>query len=140
MPIWVGEVLLPLWDSLVRQLLGLLDLNGRLGLAFLTVSYLVAYVLYRRRRASGRTRAASFWQFLGGAAVHAHPSVWLDCRYYLLRVCAQGRIDRAGGGAVRSGCGEGGGCGGLSDPVMGGSPTSRPGPGAVAAVWPRGCS
>lgn len=85
MPAWVGEVLLPVWDSLVRQMLGLLDLNGRLGLAFLTVSYLVAYVLYRRRRASGRTPASSFWQFLGGAAVHPHPSVWLDCRYYLLR-------------------------------------------------------
>ena len=35
MPDWVGEVLLPVWDSLVRQMLGLLDLNGRLGLAFL---------------------------------------------------------------------------------------------------------
>ena len=33
----------------VRQFQGLFDLNGRIGLVFILLSYSVAYLLYRRR-------------------------------------------------------------------------------------------
>ena len=35
---------------LARQVQGLFDLNGRIGLVFILLSYSVAYLLYRRRR------------------------------------------------------------------------------------------
>ncbi|WP_313118526.1 hypothetical protein [Ectopseudomonas guguanensis] len=67
----------------VRQFQGLFDLNGRIGLVFILLSYSVAYLLYRRRRVS--SGIASFWQFIGGRQVLLHPSALLDYRYYFVR-------------------------------------------------------
>ncbi|MDI3395719.1 sterol desaturase family protein [Pseudomonas sp. V98_8] len=68
-----------------NQFLGLFDLNGRLCVAFLFISYAVAYGLFRWRQARGLTHAHSFWQFIGGNRVHFHPSALLDYRYYFVR-------------------------------------------------------
>jgi hypothetical protein len=68
-------------DPFVQQFTSLFDLNGRLGLLFLGVSYAVAYLLFRYRRQHGLTQAMSFWAFLGGWRVHWHPSARLDYRY-----------------------------------------------------------
>ncbi|CAN7379341.1 sterol desaturase family protein [Pseudomonas umsongensis] len=68
-----------------NQFLGLFDLNGRLCVAFLFISYAVAYGLFRWRQARGLTDAHSFWQFIGGNRVHFHPSALLDYRYYFVR-------------------------------------------------------
>ncbi|SDP89994.1 sterol desaturase family protein [Ectopseudomonas guguanensis] len=67
----------------IRQFQGLFDLNGRIGLVFILLSYSVAYLLYRRRRVS--SGIASFWQFIGGRQVLLHPSALLDYRYYFVR-------------------------------------------------------
>lgn len=67
------------------QFTGLFDLNGRLGVLFLGISYLVAYGLFRYRRRHGLSEARSFWQFIGGRQVHWHPSARLDYLYYFLR-------------------------------------------------------
>lgn len=72
-------------DPFVQQFTSLFDLNGRLGLLFLGVSYAVAYLLFRYRRQHGLTQAMSFWAFLGGWRVHWHPSARLDYRYYFVR-------------------------------------------------------
>ena len=69
----------------VDQLSAIFDLNGRIGLLFLAVSYAVAYGLFRYRKHRSLTDANSFWQFIGGGAVHWHPSALLDYRYYLVR-------------------------------------------------------
>ncbi|VVP66085.1 hypothetical protein PS918_00287 [Pseudomonas fluorescens] len=87
------DVLAPLYQYLFRwviapvsqQFLGLFDLNGRLCVAFLLTSYLVAYGLFRWRQSRGLTDAPTFWQFLGGNRVHFHPSALLDYRYYFVR-------------------------------------------------------
>jgi sterol desaturase/sphingolipid hydroxylase (fatty acid hydroxylase superfamily) len=68
-----------------NQFLGLFDLNGRLCVAFLFISYAVAYGLFGWRQARGLTDAHSFWQFIGGNRVHFHPSALLDYRYYFVR-------------------------------------------------------
>jgi len=75
---WVIE---PLSD----RFLGLFDLNGRLGVAFLFTSYAVAYGVFRWRRSRRLTDAPTFWQFIGGNRVHLHPSALLDYRYYFAR-------------------------------------------------------
>lgn len=72
-------------EPVVGQLAGLFDLNGRIGVLFLAISYLVAYGLFRYRRRRGQIEAATFWQFLGGWRVYWHPSARLDYRYYLVR-------------------------------------------------------
>ncbi|MEW6177429.1 MAG: sterol desaturase family protein [Pseudomonadota bacterium] len=72
-------------DPILLQFSSLFDLNGRLGLLFLGVSYAVAYLLFRYRKRHGLTEAASFWRFLGGWQVHWHPSARLDYRYYFVR-------------------------------------------------------
>jgi len=72
-------------DPIVQQFASFFDLNGRLGVLFLAISYAVAYALFRYRRQRGLTDAASFWQFIGGARVHWHPSARLDYRYYFVR-------------------------------------------------------
>ncbi|WP_256665969.1 sterol desaturase family protein [Pseudomonas sp. 8Z] len=77
---------MPLTDLLAvvaHQFQGLFDLNGRIGLFFIGLSYAVAYWLYRQRR--GPEGAASFWQFVGGREVLLHPSALLDYRYYFVR-------------------------------------------------------
>ena len=79
------EQLSALLAAVVRQFTGLFDLNGRIGLFFIGLSYSVAYLLFRRRRRQGLTEARSFWQFVGGSAVHLHPSALLDYRYYFVR-------------------------------------------------------
>lgn len=80
---WAVEPLTQVATAVVRQLHGLLDLNGRIGLLFLALSYSVAYLLYRRRRV--QAGVASFWQFIGGRQVWLHPSALLDYRYFILR-------------------------------------------------------
>lgn len=67
------------------QLSSFFDLNGRLGVLFLAISYGVAFALFRYRKQRGLTQATSFWQFVGGWQVHWHPSARLDYRYYLVR-------------------------------------------------------
>ena len=69
----------------VDQFTKIFDLNGRIGVLFLCLSYAVAYGLFRYRKQRGLTDAGSFWQFIGGNAVHWHPSALLDYRYYLVR-------------------------------------------------------
>lgn len=71
--------------AVVRQFKGLFDLNGRIGVFFLGLSYGTAYLLYRRRRRQGLGEARSFWQFIGGSRVYLHPSALLDYRYYFVR-------------------------------------------------------
>ncbi|KAB0491160.1 sterol desaturase family protein [Pseudomonas vancouverensis] len=71
-------------DPVTRQFLGLFDLNGRLCVAFLFISYSVAYALFRFRKARGLTEAQSFGQFIGGARVYFHRSALLDYRYYFV--------------------------------------------------------
>ncbi|MEO4047427.1 sterol desaturase family protein [Pseudomonas sp. CAU 1711] len=85
--------MLPLYEqagvllaALIKQVRGLFDLNGRIGVFFIGLSYGVAYLLYRRRRHLGQSEARSFWQFIGGSRVHLHPSALLDYRYYFVRV------------------------------------------------------
>lgn len=68
-----------------RQFSGIFDLNGRLGVLFLFVSYTVAYCLFRFRKHRGLTDALSFWQFIGGNRVNFHRSALLDYRYYFVR-------------------------------------------------------
>lgn len=72
-------------EPVTDKFLGIFDLNGRFGLAFLIISYLVAWGLYRYRRRTGATQASSYWQFLGGSRVHFHRSALLDYQYYFLR-------------------------------------------------------
>ena len=69
----------------VDQFTKIFDLNGRIGVLFLCLSYAVAYGLFRYRKQRGLTDTGSFWQFIGGNAVHWHPSALLDYRYYLVR-------------------------------------------------------
>ena len=71
--------------AVIKQFWGLFDLNGRIGLFFIGLSYAVAYLLFRRRLARGLTEARSFWQFIGGSRVYLHPSALLDYRYYFVR-------------------------------------------------------
>lgn len=71
-------------DPVFDRFLGIFDLNGRFGIFFLAVSYLAALALYRHRKRSGTTAAATFWQFLGGNKVHFHRSALLDYRYYFV--------------------------------------------------------
>jgi sterol desaturase/sphingolipid hydroxylase (fatty acid hydroxylase superfamily) len=70
---------------ILHQLTSFFDVNGRLGVLFLAVSYAVAYALFRHRKRHGLTEAGSFWQFIGGWRVHWHPSARLDYRYYFVR-------------------------------------------------------
>ncbi|MGL4317581.1 MAG: sterol desaturase family protein [Pseudomonas sp.] len=72
-------------DPLTAQFLAIFDLNGRLGLLFLCISYGVAYGLFRFRKQRGLTHAPSFWQFIGGRQVNFHRSALLDYRYYFVR-------------------------------------------------------
>ncbi|WP_137823817.1 sterol desaturase family protein [Pseudomonas sp. D(2018)] len=72
-------------DQVTRQFSGIFDLNGRLGVLFLFVSYTVAYCLFRFRKRRGLTNAQSFWQFIGGNRVNFHRSALLDYRYYFVR-------------------------------------------------------
>ena len=74
-------LLTPIWHCLT----GLLDFNGRLGLPFLLISGLIAYLLYRVRRRQQGPAAGSFARFLGGRAIWLHPSALLDYQYYLVR-------------------------------------------------------
>lgn len=69
----------------IAQLAGTFDLNGRLGVLFLCISYAVAYGLFRLRKQRGLTDAPGFWQFIGGRQVNFHRSALLDYRYYLVR-------------------------------------------------------
>jgi len=71
-------------DPVSHQLLGIFDLNGRLGLAFLCISYGIAYGLFRYRQSRALTEAVSFWQFVGGRRVYLHRSALLDYRYYFV--------------------------------------------------------
>ncbi len=70
---------LPLW----HRFTGLFDLNGRLGVVFLAISLVVAYLQYRRRN-DGHYR--HFGHFLGGRRVWLHRSAIIDYQYYFLRV------------------------------------------------------
>lgn len=72
-------------EPVTGQFLGIFDLNGRLGVLFLCISYSIAYCLFRFRKQRGLTAARSFGQFIGGRRVHLHRSAWLDYRYYLVR-------------------------------------------------------
>ena len=72
-------------EPLIEQFLGVFDLNGRLGVLFLAISYATAYGLFRYRSRRGLTDAPSFWQFIGGNRVHLHRSALLDYRYYFVR-------------------------------------------------------
>lgn len=67
-----------------HQLLGLFDLNGRIGLPFLLISLGAAWLLYLQQR-QWSARDDGFWQFLGGRQVFLHPSALLDYRYYFVR-------------------------------------------------------
>ncbi len=86
-------VLSPIYDHLselviepvIAQFSGIFDLNGRFGVLFLCVSYVVAYGLFRFRKQRGLTEARSFWQFIGGNRVYLHRSALLDYRYYFVR-------------------------------------------------------
>jgi sterol desaturase/sphingolipid hydroxylase (fatty acid hydroxylase superfamily) len=78
----LGELLI---EPVIKQFSGIFDLNGRFGVVFLSVSYAVAYALYRWRKRCGLTEAPSFWQFIGGSKVYFHPSALLDYRYYFVR-------------------------------------------------------
>ncbi len=68
-----------------EQFIGIFDMNGRFGVLFLAISYLVALAIYRHRKQTGATAAASYWQFLGGNRVYFHRSALLDYRYYFVR-------------------------------------------------------
>lgn len=68
-----------------EQFLGIFNMNGRFGVLFLCISYGAAYGLFRFRKRRGLSDAQSFWQFIGGARVHLHPSALLDYRYYFVR-------------------------------------------------------
>jgi sterol desaturase/sphingolipid hydroxylase (fatty acid hydroxylase superfamily) len=68
-----------------EQFLSIFNLNGRLGVLFLCVSYSVAYGLFRFRKYRGLTDARSFWKFIGGRQVYLHRSALLDYRYYFVR-------------------------------------------------------
>ncbi|WP_435608300.1 sterol desaturase family protein [Pseudomonas knackmussii] len=72
-------------EPVSNQFCGIFDLNGRLGVLFLFISYAVAYGLYRSRKQRGQTDAPSFWKFIGGNRVHFHRSALLDYRYYFVR-------------------------------------------------------
>lgn len=72
-------------EPVTRKFLGIFDLNGRFGVAFLAISYLVAFGLYLRRKHDGTSSASSYWQFLGGNRVHFHRSALVDYQYYFLR-------------------------------------------------------
>lgn len=72
-------------EPVIRQFLGLFDVNGRMGLLFLFTSYSVAYALFRFRKHRGLTDARSFGQFIGGRRVYFHRSALLDYRYYFMR-------------------------------------------------------
>ena len=74
-------ILSPLMDSV----LGLFDFNGRLGLPFLGISFLIAYCMYRRQRQLGYSQAANFRAFLGGRHLWWHRSARVDYVYYFLR-------------------------------------------------------
>lgn len=68
-----------------QQWFSMFDLNGRFGVAFLLISYSIAYSLFRYRKLRGLTQARSFWAFIGGSRVHFHRSALLDIRYYFVR-------------------------------------------------------
>ncbi|SFL83086.1 sterol desaturase family protein [Marinobacter zhejiangensis] len=72
-------------EPVTKQFLGIFDLNGRFGVLFLMISYLVAFGLYAYRKREGTTAAGSYWQFLGGNRVHFHRSALVDYQYYFLR-------------------------------------------------------
>lgn len=72
-------------EPLIEQFVSVFDLNGRLGVLFLSISYATAYGLFRYRSSRGLTDAGSFWQFIGGSRVHLHRSALLDYRYYFVR-------------------------------------------------------
>lgn len=72
-------------EPVITQFSGIFDLNGRFGLLFLSLSYAVAFVLFRFRSQRGLTDARSFWQFMGGSRVNLHRSALLDYRYYFVR-------------------------------------------------------
>lgn len=72
-------------EPVTGQFLGIFDLNGRLGVLFLFMSYSIAYGLFRFRKQRGLTEARSLWQFIGGSRVHFHRSALLDYRYYFVR-------------------------------------------------------
>ena len=72
-------------EPVTEQFLGIFNLNGRLGVLFLFMSYSVAYCLFRFRKHRGLTDARSFGQFIGGSRVHFHRSALLDYRYYFVR-------------------------------------------------------
>lgn len=72
-------------DPVIHRFAGLFDLNGRVGVLFLVLSYAVAYGLFRFRKYRGLTEARSFWQFIGGNRVHFHRSALLDYQYYFVR-------------------------------------------------------
>ena len=71
----------PLWQKAA----GLLDFNGRLGLPFLTISLLVAFLLYRHQTRKGYSQAKSFGAFLGGRRIWLHRSALVDYQYYFVR-------------------------------------------------------
>lgn len=71
----------PLW----RKAEGLLDFNGRLGLPFLAISLLVAFLLYRHQTRRGYRQAHSFGAFLGGRRIWLHRSALVDYQYYFVR-------------------------------------------------------
>ncbi|MND58075.1 Fatty acid hydroxylase superfamily protein [compost metagenome] len=72
-------------EPVTEQFFGLFDLNGRIGVLFLFLSYSVAYGLFRFRKHRGLTDAHTFWRFIGGARVYFHRSALLDYRYYFVR-------------------------------------------------------
>ena len=72
-------------EPVITQISGIFDLNGRFGVLFLGISYVVAYGLFRYRAQRGLTEARSFWQFIGGSRVNFHRSALLDYRYYVVR-------------------------------------------------------
>ena len=55
-------------EPLIEQFLGVFDLNGRLGVLFLAISYATAYGLFRFRLSRGLTDAAHLF----GRSFQAH--------------------------------------------------------------------
>lgn len=72
-------------EPVTEHFLGVFDLNGRISVLFLFLSYSAAYGLFRLRKHRGLTEARSFGQFIGGARVYFHRSALLDYRYYFVR-------------------------------------------------------
>ena len=74
-----------LLSPLINTFFGLFDFNGRLGLPFLCISLLIAFLLYRRQRHLGYSQANNFGAFLGGRKVWLHRSALVDYAYYFVR-------------------------------------------------------